>query len=123
MTMLLSGRSVGAAEASGWLVDVAAPLPEALAAAWSIASGDAATPRRPLQEGPINVQTEVAGLPPGNAGTELARGAIAACVRASCSVPLAEAVDMQSRHSADFMVTQACRRGRVGGEYQRTMAV
>ena len=49
--------------------------------------------------------------------------AIVDCVQGSCAVTLAEAIDVQSRHSADFMVTDACRGGRVGGEAKRTLDV
>ena len=60
---------------------------------------------------------------PNDEDLEAARKAISDCVRASCGVPVAEAITVQARHSAAFMVTNWCKRGRVGGEYAKTMAL
>ena len=123
--MLLGGRSVAARDAVGWLVDVAAPLDEALDVAWKIALGkDHGVALRSVDEEPIEgLEVEVPGLVEGSEATEAARRAIAECVRAACEVALAEAVDVQANHSAGFMLTKHCRRGRVGSEHQRTMMV
>ena len=123
--MLLSGRSLGADEAVGWLLDAAAPLPEALATVWSVVTGgEHGLSRREVASGPLDgVPTNVPDLASGSEATEDARRAIVECVQASCGVPLAEALDVQSRRSAEFMVSDACRRGRVGAEQARTMNV
>lgn len=125
MQMLLSGRSVHGQEATGWLVDAVGAMDECLQLVWSLATGgDHGISRRPLQEGAVTgVPTEVAGLATGEPALEAARKAIVDCVQGSCAVTLAEAIDVQSRHSADFMVTDACRGGRVGGEAKRTLDV
>jgi len=44
-------------------------------------------------------------------------------VQASCSVPLADALAVQARHSGAFMVTEACLGGVVGADFQKTMKV
>jgi len=109
MQMLLSGRFVQGEEAAGWLVDAVGSMDECLPLVWSMATGgDHGVARRPLE---------------GEPAVEAARKAIVDCVQGSCAATLAEAVDVQSRHSADFMVTDACRRGRVGGEAKRTLDV
>ncbi len=125
MGLLLSGKPVRAEQAVGWLVDASGSMNEVLGAAWAMASGTSAVAKRAFEAGPISgLPDAVPGLTPteGPAG-EAARKAIADCVRASCGVPLAEAITVQAKHSAAFMVTPWCKRGRVGGEYAKTMAV
>jgi hypothetical protein len=38
-------------------------------------------------------------------------------------VPLAEALDIQARHSGDFMTTKACLGGVIGGMYKKTVKI
>ena len=124
--LLLGGRPVRARDAVGWLVDGAGSRDVAIALAWQLASegGADGIARRELVEDAIpGLELEPADLAPGSDATERARQAIAACARAACAVPLAEALELQSRHSADFMLTKACRGGRVGAERRRTLAV
>ena len=123
--MLLSGRPVQGADAVGWLVDASGTTEECLRTAWALATdGDHGVSRRPLETGPVaDVPTEVAGIVAGAPELEAARKAIVDCVQGSCGVELSEAVDVQSRHSADFMVTKTCRRGRVGAEADRVLNV
>jgi enoyl-CoA hydratase/carnithine racemase len=124
--LLLSGRPVAAGDTVGWLIDYAGPMNDVLATAWKVASGrDAGIARRPLEEGSLEgVPGDVSGLAPaGSPATEAARRAIAEAVQASCGATLADALAIQARHSAEFMVTETCRRGLVGGEYTRTMKV
>jgi hypothetical protein len=70
----------------------------------------------------MGVPTDVAGLPPtgGDPAAEAARKAIMDSIQGSCSATLAQALDIQTKHSADFMTTSYCRKGRVGAEYART---
>jgi enoyl-CoA hydratase/carnithine racemase len=114
LDMLLSGKPVRAAQAQGWLVDVAAPLEEALAAAWSLARGEDGTRRRVVEE-PL---TDVAAALPGGAergdAGDVGRQAIWDTVLAATGVSLAAALEVQSRHSAAFMTGKACRAGVVG---------
>jgi enoyl-CoA hydratase/carnithine racemase len=124
--LLLSGRPARAEDALGWLVDYSGPLNDTLATAWALAArGKHAVKARPFTaKGLTGLPDGVAGLPPaGSPATETARKAILDCVHASCGASLAEAIAVQAKHSAEFMVTSACRKGRVGGDYTRTMAV
>jgi enoyl-CoA hydratase/carnithine racemase len=113
--LLLSGKPVRAAAAVGWLVDVAAPLEGALAAAWELAKGNGAA-RRPLAEGAQKKVEEVLAAPgeTGEAATDTARRALHEAVVSSLGVPLSEAIELQARRSATFMTGKACRAGVVG---------
>ena len=66
----------------------------------------------------------MAGLPEADSpATEAARKAIADCVQASCGVPLAEALDVQTRLSSAFLAGPVARRGAVGQEYAKTVRI
>jgi enoyl-CoA hydratase/carnithine racemase len=122
--MLLGGELVRAREAVGWLVDAAGPMDEALRAAWSLASGAGGRiPRRPLEAGRLaGVPLEVSGLPVADdPAVERARAAVAACIRDACGATLAEALEVQARHAAEFLASPGCRAGRVGAEAARTL--
>ena len=126
MRLLLSGKAVRAEKAVGWLTDFAGPLEESIGMAWSMASGTGdAPPERAVEEGALSgVSTEVSGLPEmKDSGIDSARKAIIDCVVESCGATLADALDIQARHSAGFMVTKPCLKGRIGAEYTKTMKV
>jgi hypothetical protein len=68
--------------------------------------------------------TEIGGLPdPGDPAIEAARKAIMDSVLNSCRTTLNQALEVQTKLSADFMTTAHCRKGRVGAEYARTAVV
>jgi enoyl-CoA hydratase/carnithine racemase len=123
--LLLSGRAVKARDAEGWLVDAVGTLEDSIATAWNVAaSGDHTVSLRELQREALDgIPSDVPTLPAGAPFTEEARRAIMTCVRESCQVTLAEALTTQSKHSAGFMVTEACNKGRVGAEYAKTVKV
>lgn len=125
LRLLLSGQSVRAAEAQGWLIDTAGPLDEMLAMTWQLATGQNGMAKRRVSTKPLSgIPDDVPDLPPaGGPATVEARRAIFACVQQSCGTALAEALTVQSKHSAGFMLTDACRRGRVGAEYSKTMRI
>ncbi len=124
MTMLLSGRSVKAEDAVGWLIDASGSVNESLAAAWAMASGTSQIERRAFNAGALSGLPEPTGLPAVEGPSlEAGRKAILDCVRASCGASLADAIAIQAKHSAEFMKTTACRKGRVGSEFSKTMAV
>jgi enoyl-CoA hydratase/carnithine racemase/3-hydroxyacyl-CoA dehydrogenase len=124
LEILLEGKPVSAGKAVGWLVDAAGPLDKALALVSELLEGRSALPRRGLETGSLDgIPDEVPGLSPGSESTEAARRAIVETVRAACAVPLSEALEVQADHSAEFMVTTACRRGTVGAEADRTLRV
>jgi len=124
LRMLLTGETVRAREAVGWLVDHAGPMEEGLRAAWTLAiAGERAVRRRPLEAGRLEgVTADLAGVPePGSAGEAEVRRAFLRCIEDSCRASAAEALLVQARHAADFLASAACREGRVGAERARTM--
>jgi hypothetical protein len=45
------------------------------------------------------------------------------CVQRACGASLAEALNVQAKIAGEFLASKACRTGRVGQEYARTMEV
>jgi enoyl-CoA hydratase/carnithine racemase len=125
LDLLLGGRSIGAGETVGWLIDYSGPIEDVVSTAWAVASdGEHRLGRRAFAADALDGAADrVPDLPPGAPATEEARAAIRLCVEASCGVPAADALTVQSRHSAGFMTSEWCRRGRVGAEYAKTMKV
>jgi enoyl-CoA hydratase/carnithine racemase len=122
--LLLGGAPVKATDAVGWLVDAAAPLEPALATAWALASGKGGLRRRAVEPRALSgVPRDVPGLPAAEGGTSAGREAIMECIQRACAVPLGEAMAVQATLSGDFLASKACRAGRVGQEYSRTMEV
>ncbi|MBZ0112726.1 MAG: hypothetical protein K8J08_09705 [Thermoanaerobaculia bacterium] len=127
--LLLGGRSVKAEAAQGWLIDFAGPLDEALRVVWALASGDTGDQgevqgieRRPLFEGPLEgvaAELDKAETPQMVAGGVAIRDTVLAATAAS----LGEALEVQSRHSARFMPSAACRKGVVGQARDRVERV
>ena len=122
--LLLSGRAIPAPEGVGWLIDYSGSMEECLKTVWNIAAqAGGGVPRRNVNASAFT------GIPApdlpdsGDPATEAARAAIMQTIQSSCSTPLAQALDVQARHSGDFMTTKFCRKGRVGGEYTKTMKV
>jgi enoyl-CoA hydratase/carnithine racemase len=125
MALLLSGKSVRAEDAVGWLIDASGSINDVLATAWSMAAGTSPVARRAFADGALaGLPETVQGLPAtdGPSG-EAARKAIHNCITASCGASAADALAIQAKHSAEFMVSTYCRKGRVGTEFTKTMAV
>lgn len=124
--LLLSGRMVKAQDAVGWLIDAAGSLGDALKTVWNAATdGQHNLTKRKVEEGSLNgVPMDTAGLPaPETAFDEAARKAIMDCIQQACHTSLGEALAVQARHSADFMISKPCRKGRIGAECTKTMSV
>lgn len=123
LSMLLTGKSVKAGSAVGWLVDYAGPMDAALKTVWKIATGgDHKLVRRGVEEAPLKaIPKDVREL----AGGELAfaQQAIFDNIRHSCEASLAEAVTIQAKHSAGFMASKACLKGTIGSAFTKTMKV
>ncbi|MGH7730189.1 MAG: hypothetical protein ACRENJ_02965 [Candidatus Eiseniibacteriota bacterium] len=125
LRMLLTGETVRAGEAVGWLADHSGTMDEALRAAWTLAiAGERAVRRRALEGGRLEgVAADLAGIPePAGAGEVDVRRAFLRCIEDSCRADAAEALAVQARHAADFLASPACRAGRVGAERTRTMS-
>jgi enoyl-CoA hydratase/carnithine racemase len=126
LALLLGGRPVKAGDAVGWLLDAAGSLEAMLRTAWClVADCDHHIERRDFATGVLPaLPPDVPGLgPAGSPNVTEARKAIRACADAACGATLADALDVQSRHSAGFMTTATCRQGQVGADHRRTMKV
>ena len=124
--LLLSGMSVKADKTLGWLIDYTGSMEDSLQTVWKIATGgDHGLQQRPLVKGVLSgVPNEVSGLPaPDGELAEAAHKAIVDTVQQSCGATLADALVIQTRHSAEFMISNACHKGQIGTEYTKTMAV
>ena len=49
--------------------------------------------------------------------------AIIETIRDSCGTELKEALTIQAKHSAEFMISDSCNNGRIGAEFKRLMDV
>jgi hypothetical protein len=117
---------VKARDAVGWLVDYAGSLEDAVKTVWKVAGKkDHGLAARTVERGALDgVPKDISGLPDADSPTmEAARRAIMRCVDDACHVDLTEAITVQARRSAEFMVSADCRGGRVGSEYSKTMLV
>jgi len=122
LALLLEGRAIPATDAVGWLVDAAVPLADGLSLAWRLATGTAEGPaERAVAEGPLEGVGRAVPPLAGDADPA-ARRALLETVRAACAVPLAEALEVQARHSGGFMTSPECRRGVIGALARKTLA-
>jgi enoyl-CoA hydratase/carnithine racemase/3-hydroxyacyl-CoA dehydrogenase len=123
--LLLTGTSVTAKDAVGWLIDYAGPMQASLQMVWRLAScGAAGVTMRKLDEGVLKIVSPEADVPVSdNPATQAARKAIVDSIRDSCGTALSQAIDVQAKHNADFIVTSFCRKGSIGTEHRKTMIV
>lgn len=124
--LLLEGKTVKAKDTVGWLVDYAGSMEDSLITAWKIVSdADHGLPLRKVEEEKLkDIPKEAAGIESTDApATEAARLAIFRTIQESLGVPLAEALDMQAKHSAGFMSGDVCKKGKIGAEYKKTVLV
>jgi enoyl-CoA hydratase/carnithine racemase len=121
--MLLEGRPARATDTIGWLVDFAGSFDDVLQIAWRVAGGgEHGIRRRAVVEDALDMTTVDVPYLTAIAGHE-ARRAILDTVRAACGATLAEALEVQARHSGGFMTSDSCRSGVVGTAARKTMAV
>jgi len=124
--LLLGGSAVRAPAAVGWLIDYSGSLEEALGMAWAMATGKGQAPApRILETGILTgIPDDVPGLVEADGvDGRAARKALVDCVQGACGSTLSEALEVQARHSAEFMISKACRRGEIGSQYTKTMMV
>lgn len=116
--LLLSGKPVKAVDAVGWLIDGADSLDKVLQIAWGlVTTGEKQTPQRVACPLPlVGIPHDVPGL-----SASAAQRAIMQSIISSCKVDYDLALSIQARHSADFMTTPDCHKGRVGQERDKVM--
>ncbi len=126
LKLLLEGKFVKAKETVGWLTDYAGTMEEAIKVAWQIVSeGDHKLTLRKVEEGVYkDAPKEISGIAgTDEPATEAARQAIFKTMQDSLQCTLAEALTIQSKHSAGFMCGKYCNKGTIGTEYKKTMIV
>jgi enoyl-CoA hydratase/carnithine racemase len=125
LKLLLEGHQISAKDTVGWLIDYAGPIEETIKTAWKIATGgNHGLPKREVSENILEgITTEVSLTDPDNPGVEAARKAIIDTIKDSCGTDIQNALIVQAQHSADFMTSESCKRGSIGTEYKRVMAV
>ncbi|MGB5849146.1 MAG: hypothetical protein WBH40_11705 [Ignavibacteriaceae bacterium] len=125
LKLLLEGEQVSAKDAVGWLIDYAGSHTEAIQIAWKIATGkNHGLTKRNVKENVLDkISFDIKLQAPGNPGMEAARKAIIEAIKDSCGTDLKEALTIQAKHSADFMISAACKNGIIGTECKRVMDV
>jgi enoyl-CoA hydratase/carnithine racemase len=124
LNLLLGGKFIKSQETVGWLTDFTGSLEESLSQAWKIVSGlDHGIPRRTLESGALKESLSDIGnlIATGDESLEAARKAIFDTIRDSCKASLPAALEIQARHSAEFMTGPACQKGVIGNEFFKTM--
>jgi enoyl-CoA hydratase/carnithine racemase len=126
LNLLLRGRPVKAKDSIGGLADFAAPMDDAVAMVWKIATGgDHGLQKRIVKQSRLKDIPDIPGELPaaGDPAVEAARQAIFNNVHRSCGTTLSEALAVQAHHSAGFMNSKDCLKGTIGAIYQKTMNV
>jgi len=125
LEMILSGKARAAEETVGWMTDAAGTMQESLETAWNVATGgEHGLKRRELEKGSFEVPADMSGLEESDSPlVEMARRSIMECVQAACGASLEQALEIQARHSAGFMLTKACQRGAVGSSARKTLKI
>lgn len=121
--MLLEGKQIKAKETVGWLTDYSGNLEDCLRKAWQVMEkGTEVLPLRMVEEKSLgNISFEEKIFTNANGMAESVR-AIAKCIEESCRATLSDAVTVQAKLSADFMLSKSCRKGKVGIEYDKVMS-
>lgn len=121
LKLLLEGKTVQAKETVGWLIDYCGTMEEVLTMAWKIAKDEAPhIKRKKVNERPIeHIPIDIRDLMIGDSLTEAAREVIIKSIQDSCNASLQEALSIQANYSAEFMISNACRKGKIGIEKAR----
>ncbi len=125
LQLLLSGKSIQAKNTIGWLTDFAGSMEDTLQIAWQLASGgQTSIKKRKVTVGALKHIPELGRLSFSEQDESYnAKKAVFDTIIHACSVPLDEALEIQANHSADFMISEACRKGMVGSEKEKTINV
>ncbi|NOX46226.1 MAG: hypothetical protein GXO89_04530 [Chlorobi bacterium] len=123
LRFLLLGKQMKAKDTRGWLTDFTGPQEEALKMAWKLANNETREiPLRKVNENALaGIDTDISLPDPDNPGMEAARKAIMDTIQGSCGVSLSDALLVQSRHSADFMISKHCKAGMIGSAFKQVM--
>lgn len=122
--LLLEGRFVKGKDSIGWLTDFSGSMNDCLQKCWTLASeGESAQTKRTMFQDGLNITFEDNLSVTENKSINAARKAILDTILSSCKANYSEAIDVQSRHSAEFMTSTHCKYGAVGSEYSKVTEV
>ena len=123
--LLLEGKQMNAKDTVGWLIDFAGSMEDMLQIAWKIATGgDHGIQKCEVNENALDeIPTDIILPEPENPLENEARKSIMETIKDSCGTDLQNALAVQARHSADFMTSDSCKKGVIGVEFKRVMAV
>jgi len=126
LKFILSGKSVKAKDAVGWLVDYAGTLEQSIKVAWNIATGknNNITKRSFNSKRISDLPSDIKGLE--STDDEIliqSRKAILNCITDSCNADISEAITIQSKHSGEFMTSKLCKKGVIGTAYTKNWQV
>jgi enoyl-CoA hydratase/carnithine racemase/3-hydroxyacyl-CoA dehydrogenase len=125
LKLLLEGGEVKAKDAVGWLIDYAGSHDDSLRVVWKVVTNkDHDLKKREVKENKLDdISFDIKLQPADNPGMEEARKAIIDTIRDSCNTDLESALTIQAKHSAEFMISDACKKGKIGAEFKRVMDV
>jgi enoyl-CoA hydratase/carnithine racemase/3-hydroxyacyl-CoA dehydrogenase len=126
LKLLLSGAMIKVPETTGWLIDFTGPLESCLQTAWKLAAQGASksiSKRQVVSDALKNVPSDIDLPDTGNPALNTARKAIMETIQQSCSCSLTEAVTVQAKYSAEFMVSSTCKKGMIGAEAVKVMNI
>ncbi len=123
LRFLLLGKQIKAKDTKGWLTDFTGTQEEALKMAWELANNETREiPLRKVDQNALaGIDTDIILPDPDNPGMEAARKAIMDTIQGSCGVSLSDALLVQSRHSAGFMISKYCKAGMIGSAFKQVM--
>ena len=124
--MLLEGNYIKAKNTIGWIVDYTGNITDCIKMTWKIANEDElALPKRRVEQEPLSdIPGDLNNIAPTDNKVLLnSRLAILNNIRQSCGATCSEALKIQARNSAVFMLSRECRNGFVGSDYAKTMEV
>lgn len=116
LDLLLEGRPLAAKNAN-WIIDSTGSIDDVLREAWSIASNGEKSKIKKIEKNPIQINESKNRIV-----VSEAQKAILECIEASSASSIEDALKIQASHAADFMQTEAFRKGVIGNEYMKIIS-
>jgi len=124
INLMLTGRFQKAKETVDWLIDYAGDEENSLSVAYSMANGNKKYNKRKVNSKKINISKSLlTKYSTENPLLNQAKEAIFNCINESCATDIENALNIQSQHSANFMLSKLCNKGVIGQDYQKTFLV
>ncbi len=126
LTMLLTGKSVKAKRAVGWLTDFTGSTQDCIKMAWKLANGENKDViKREINEN--GLESIASNIPEfdnfGDESLAFTREAMTNCIVNSCEANIKDALAIQANISGNFMTTKQFKKGTIGTIYAKTCLV